>query len=53
MGALSQVLEIIFEVQRKRSNGKITRRKMSFVTFKTHFLKSFFFCLDPSYFQTS
>jgi len=30
MGALSQALEIIFEVQMKRSNEKIARRKISF-----------------------
>jgi hypothetical protein len=32
MGALRQVLEIIFEVQRKRNNEKIIRRKISFPT---------------------
>jgi hypothetical protein len=42
MGTLpqAQALEIIFEVQRKRSNEKITRRKISFPTYKTSF---FFF----------
>jgi hypothetical protein len=30
MGALPQALEIIFEVQRKRSNEKITRKKKAF-----------------------
>jgi hypothetical protein len=30
MGALPQALEIIFEVQRKRSNEKITRKKIAF-----------------------
>ncbi len=45
---LSQVLEIIFEVQRKMNNEKITRREISFPTYKTRF-----FSLDPSYFQTS
>jgi hypothetical protein len=29
MGMLPQALEIIFEVQRKRSNEKLTRRKIS------------------------
>jgi len=37
MEALSQALEIIFEVQIKRSNEKITRRKISFSTYKTFF----------------
>jgi len=37
--ALPQALEIIFEVQRKRINEKITRRKISFPTYKMHFLK--------------
>jgi hypothetical protein len=35
MGGLPQVIEIIFEVQRKRSNEKITRRKISFLTYET------------------
>jgi hypothetical protein len=48
MGVLPQVLKIIFEVQRKMSNEKITRRKMSFPTYKT-----IFFFLDLSYFQIS
>jgi hypothetical protein len=34
MEALLQVLKIIFEVQRKMSNEKITRRKISFPTCK-------------------
>jgi hypothetical protein len=29
MGVLLQALEIVFEVQMKRSNEKITRRKIS------------------------
>jgi len=37
MGALPQTLEIIFEMQRKNNNNKITRRKISFPTFKTFF----------------
>jgi hypothetical protein len=32
MGALPQALEIIFEVQRKKNNEKIARRKISFPT---------------------
>jgi len=50
MGVLPQALEIIFEVQRKRSNEKITRKKKNLLTYKTLF---FFLSLDPSYFQTS
>jgi hypothetical protein len=50
MGALRQALEIVFKVQRKRINEKITRRKVSFPTYKRRF---FFFSLDPSYFQTA
>jgi len=48
MGTLPQALEIIFEVQRQRSNEKITRREIRFPTYKTHF-----FPLGPSCFQTS
>jgi hypothetical protein len=40
---LPQVLEIIFEVQRKMSNEKITR-EISFLTYKTCFFFPFF-CL--------
>ncbi len=36
MGVLLQVLEIIFEVQRKMSNEKITRREINFPTYKTY-----------------
>jgi hypothetical protein len=45
-------LEIIFEVQKKRSNEKIIRREISFPTYKTHF-STFFSSLNPSNFQTS
>jgi hypothetical protein len=45
MGVLPQALEIIFEVQRKRSNEKITRREISFPIYKTFF--SFFFFFGP------
>jgi len=34
MGALYQVLEIIFEVQRKMNNEKITKKETSFATYK-------------------
>jgi hypothetical protein len=44
MGALPQVLEIIFEVQRKMNNEKIN---------KISNLQNKFFFWDPSYFQTS
>jgi len=40
MGVLPQAPEIIIEVQRKRSNEKITRRKISFPTYKSHFFSS-------------
>jgi hypothetical protein len=54
MEALDQALEIVFEVQRKRKNEKITRRKISFPTCKTYIFFVFFvFALDPSYFQIS
>jgi len=49
---LLQVLEIIFEMQRKMSNEKITRREINFPTYKIYFF-NLFFSLDPSYFQTS
>jgi hypothetical protein len=38
MGELPQSLEIIFEVQMKRSNEKIARRRRSFTTYKMQFL---------------
>jgi hypothetical protein len=40
MRALPQALEIIFEVQRKESNKKITRRKIIFSTYKMRFFFS-------------
>jgi hypothetical protein len=42
MGALPQALEIVFEVQRKRSNEKITRKKKKLSNLRNAF---FFFCL--------
>jgi hypothetical protein len=48
MGVLPQALEIIFEMQMKKSNKKITRREISFPTHKTYI----FFSLDLSYFQS-
>jgi hypothetical protein len=52
MGTLPQALEIIFEMQKKISNEKITRKKKAFQLAELFF---FFlvFSLDPSYFQTS
>jgi hypothetical protein len=49
---LFQALKIIFEMERKRNNEKITRREINFLIYKTHFFPFFDF-LDPSYFQTS
>jgi hypothetical protein len=46
MGALLQVLEIIFEVQKKMSNEKITRREINFPTYKT-FLFIFLVLFGP------
>jgi hypothetical protein len=46
MGALPQALEIIFEVQMKRNNEKLTRRKINFSTYKMFFL-FFSSSLDP------
>jgi hypothetical protein len=37
MGTQFQVLEIIFEMQRKMNNEKITRRKISFPNHETFF----------------
>jgi hypothetical protein len=49
MGALPQALEIMFEVQRKKNNKKITRRKISFFNLQNMF---FSFSLDHSYYQS-
>jgi hypothetical protein len=52
MGVLPQALEIIFEVQQmKRSNEKITRKIKKLSNLQTIFF-SFFFSLNPSYFQS-
>jgi hypothetical protein len=40
MGVLRQALEIILEVQRKRSNEKSTRKKRSFSTNKLSFFSN-------------
>jgi hypothetical protein len=48
MGTLPQVLEIIFEMQRKMiMKNKKKKNKLS------NLQNMFFFSLDPSYFQTS
>jgi hypothetical protein len=52
MRALPEALEIIFEVQRKRSNEKIARRKISFPIHKMHFF-SFFSLWNPPTFKAS
>jgi hypothetical protein len=43
MGTLSQVLEIIFEMKRKMSDEKITRREINVPTYNTSSLKKSFF----------
>jgi hypothetical protein len=43
MGTLSQVLENIFEMQRKMSDEKITRKEINFPIYKTSFFKFSFF----------
>jgi hypothetical protein len=43
MRALPQALEFVFEVQKKRSNEKIARKKKAFQLTKCFFLFSFFF----------
>jgi hypothetical protein len=45
MEVLLQALEIIFEVQSKRGNEKITREKRSFPTYETHFFFPFVWTL--------
>jgi hypothetical protein len=37
MKVFCQALEIIFEVQRKKSNEKIIKREIGFSTYETHF----------------
>jgi hypothetical protein len=43
MGELPEALEVILEVQRKKSNEKITRKQKSFSTYKTCFFLVFSF----------
>jgi hypothetical protein len=47
MWVLPQAVEIIFEVQRKRSNEKITRKKKSFSTYKKRMFFFFSFLFGP------
>jgi hypothetical protein len=42
MGVLPRALEIVYEVQMKRSNEKITSKIISFPTYKGHFIFIFF-----------
>jgi len=49
MGALPQALEIIFEMQTKGSNEKITKKKKKL----SNLQNTFFFFLNLFYFQTS
>jgi hypothetical protein len=53
MGVLPQALEIIFEVQMKRSNEKITKGKKSFPIHKMHFFPFFPSLCTPSTFKDS
>jgi hypothetical protein len=48
MGALPQALEIIFEVQMKRSNEKIARKKKAFQLTKCIFSPFFLLFVPPS-----
>jgi hypothetical protein len=48
MGALPQALEIIFEVQMKRSNEKIARKKKAFQLTKCIFFPFFSSLCTPS-----
>jgi len=41
MKTFPQALKIIFEVQKKKNNEKITRRKINFPTYKTFFFPFF------------
>jgi hypothetical protein len=51
MGALPQALEILFALQRKRSNEKIARKKKSFSFHKTHFFSFLFSLWTPPTFK--
>jgi hypothetical protein len=47
MGMLLQVFKIVFEVQRKMNNEKVTIREISFPTYKTCFFFLFFVLFGP------
>jgi hypothetical protein len=47
-GVLPQALEIIFEVQREKSNEKNSKKKSKFFNLQNAFFLSFFFFLDLS-----
>jgi len=47
MGGLPQALKIIFEVQRKKNNEKITRKKKSFFNLQNAFFFSWFLLFEP------
>jgi hypothetical protein len=49
MKTLPQVLEIIFQVQRKMSNEKITRREINFQLTKQVFFPFFFLWTPPTF----
>jgi len=51
MKTLPQALEIIFEVQKKKSNEKTRRRKIRFSLYKTWFFFVFFFLFGPLLFS--
>jgi hypothetical protein len=51
MGALPQALKIILEVQRKDNIEKITRRKITFPTYKTRSFFLFSFLWTPPTFK--
>jgi hypothetical protein len=57
MGALPQALQIIFELQRDfqiaKGLMKNNKKKNKLFNLQNVFFFSFFFSLDPSYFQTS
>jgi hypothetical protein len=48
MGTLPQGIEIVFEMQMKRSNEKIAKRKISVPTYKAQF---FFLLFEPLLFS--
>jgi hypothetical protein len=43
MGVILEALEIIFEMERKRSNENITRREVNFPSYKTCVFPFFLF----------